>query len=247
MKANMNEIVGNRISVLRRLLPTCIVGFVFSTGLDAAEVSPAASTNDHLVPIIEYLGSAPLYRKLWKEKLFVTPGDVARYVQLPGAAGREVAVSIYRQSKGQDDLRSDYWATATQSSVPLWDCLPVAGAEKPIDPKTVQIRRWDAPLPESTALAIHTLWLAILSGTRPESEPDTIAVDSTTEIFCATDASGRVLEAQTPVSPKENTLALVKIGNLLVDYCSASAPERTRIAGEIDKEARNLLDRVSKH
>lgn len=243
----MNDLCGYRISVLNKLLPSCIVGFVFSSGLAAAELSPGPSTNDHLVPVIEYLGSAPLYRKLWKEKLFVTPGDVARYVQLPGAAGKEVAVSVYRQTKGKDDLPGDYWATVTQSSVPLWDCVPAAGVENPIDPKTVQIRRWDAPLPESTASAIHTLWLAMLSGTRPESEPDTIAVDSTTEIFFATDASGKVLEAQTPVSPKENTLALVKIGNLLVDYCSASAPERPRISREIDKEARLLLDRVSKH
>jgi hypothetical protein len=87
----------------------------------------------------------------------------------------------------------------------------------------------------------------MLSATGREPEPDTIAVDSSTEILFATNPKGKVLEAQTPVSPKEDTLALVKIGNLLIDYCSASVSERSKLSGQIEKAALDLLNRVSKH
>jgi hypothetical protein len=233
--------------LLKSFLGMCLIGMIFTALFGPARLVAAAQTNDHLVPVIRYLGSAALYRKLWEQKLFVTPGDIARYVQLPGAAGREVAVSLYKQSKRGDRLPGDYWATTTQPAVPLSECIPAAGVDKPIDAQIVEIRRWDAPLPESTALAIHKLWLAMLSGIGPEPEPDVIPVDSSTEIFFATDAKGRVLEAQTPVNPKEHTLGLVKIGNLLIDYCSASASARAKLASDIEKEALALLNRVSKN
>lgn len=233
--------------LLESLLSTSLMAFILFTVFGAARPVTAAQTNDHLVPVVKYLGSAPLYRKLWEQKLFITPGDIARYVQLPGATGREVAVSMYKQSKGKNGLAGDYWATATEPSVPLSECVPSAGVEKRIDPQSVEIRRWDAPLPESTAAAIHKLWLAMLSKTGPEPEPDAIPVDSTTEIFFATDAKGKVLEAQTPVSPKEDTVALVKIGNLLIDYCFASVQERDKLSSEIEREALALLNHIAKH
>ena len=232
--------------VIKRFLGPYVVGLLSLPGLSGPDLIAATAANDHLIPVVQYRGLAPLYRKLWKQKLLVTPGEVARYVQLPGSAGREVAVSVYKQRNRKHGLRGDYWATATQPLQKLSDCIPAAGVEKPIDPKTVEVRRWEAPLPESTGLAIHRVWLAMLSRVGPEPEPDTISVDSSTEIFFATDENGRVLEAQTPVSPKEDTLALVKIGNLLIDYCSASASERPKLAQNIETEAHNLLNRLSK-
>jgi hypothetical protein len=244
---NKGNKAASRKYVLTPLLGMCTIGILCVAELTPAALFGATSTNDHLVPVVQYLGLAPLYRKLWQQKLFVTPGEIARYVQLPGSAGKEVAVSVYKRRKREGGLPGDYWATATQPAVPLSDCVAAAGVDKQLDPKTVEVRRWDAPLPKSTALVIQKLWLAMLSATGPEPEPDVIAVDSSTEIFFATDTRGRVLEAQAPVSPKGDALALVKVGNLLIDYCSAPAPQRPKLAEEIEKEALNLLNRVSKH
>jgi hypothetical protein len=80
VKANRNNIGSHRTHLVRAWLGICVVSFLFTVGFGAAYLTAAAEAGDHLVPVVEYLGSAPLYRKLWQQKLFVTPGDIARYV-----------------------------------------------------------------------------------------------------------------------------------------------------------------------
>jgi hypothetical protein len=201
---------------VKRLFLTCIAAAIFSTALGAADLAPRGSADDHLVPVPQYLGNVPLYRKLWQEKLFVTPGDVGRFVQLPGSVGVEVAVSVYQDARKSNGLRGGYWVTMTQPSVPLSQCYPSAGNEKPIDPRTVRIRRCDAPLPASTALAAHRAWLKMLKASRPMSNERSLSVDSTTEIFSARKSGDKVLEAQSPPVPlnsrsKVNTLIRYRI------------------------------------
>jgi hypothetical protein len=182
-------------------------------------------------------GLGATYRKLYEQKLLVTSGDVARYVFLPGLKGEEKSVSVYRAASKKGGMPGDYWVTATKSSGTLWSCVPET--EDPVDDlRTIRIQRRDAPLPESTALAIHKLWLAKLAGTRPPPGNE-IQGDSDTMIFSATNSAGVVLRAEAHDLQKNN-LALIGPGETLVEYCTMSASVRTQVARKIEKWALRL-------
>ena len=145
-----------------------IVAAFFFIGLPREHAAPLG--NDHLVPLSEYdlakTGSGADYRKLWQRKLLVTPGNIARFAHIPGFAQPEAAVCVNKRTEQKDGIPGGYWVTLTEASKSLWDCIP-SGDEKftkrsVADPRTVNIRRCDAPLPDSTALIIHTLWLKML-------------------------------------------------------------------------------------
>ena len=235
-----------RTCVVNASLATSLVGLLFITRLGAAESTTAAPTNDHLVPVVEYLGNAPLYRKLWEQKLLVTPGDVARFVQLPGSAGVEIAVSVHRDTQKSGGLPGGYWVTMTQPSVPLSQCYPSVGNEKPIDSRIVHIRRCDAPLPASTAFVIQRAWLKTLKDSRPLPNSERwMSVDSTTEIFSAKSPDGKIMEAQAPPIPlnsRKKVNALIRIGFWLADYCELHASDRPRLARKIETAASRLAD-----
>ncbi len=86
-----------------RLRSIYIVAAVFYIGFSH---KPAASSgDDHLVPLSEYdlakTGSGTEYRKLWQQKLLVTPGNIARFAHVPGFAQPEAAVCVnQRADKG---------------------------------------------------------------------------------------------------------------------------------------------------
>jgi hypothetical protein len=209
----------------------------------------AATSEDHLEPVVEYLGAAPLYRKLWREKLLVTPGELARFVQLPGSRGVEVAVSMYKDDRKSGGLPGGYWLTMTEPSVTLSQCYPREDKSKYIDPRTIHIKRLDAPLPEATALAIRKLWLVMLNKARPGPDPETyITLDSTQQYFSAQMPDGKVFEAVTPsvpVGPNAKTDQLIRIGFLLLYYCEVRPPNRPQVARKIGAKAAALAKRVA--
>lgn len=63
-------------------------------------------------------GSLEAYRTFWQKKLLVTPGDVARFVWLPGLTGEESSMSIYRANKAGEP--NHYVVTGTYASKRLW-------------------------------------------------------------------------------------------------------------------------------
>jgi hypothetical protein len=203
-----------------------------------------APHEDHLVPVGEPLGLRAVYEQLWRQKLLVTPGEIARFVGLPGTIGLETTISVYRAPEKENSLAGNYWVTATQASQRLWNCVE-PGVEGKNDPDSIRVVRCDAPIPESTALALHTAWLAMLSRSRPQHKTNEIVVDSSREIFSAADSSGRVLEAQGSTAPKENTKALINMALSLLEYCGSSADGRTNIASTVEREAKDLLRRVT--
>ncbi len=211
-----------------------------------AAVAPcnAGSTGDHLVPVPEAYGSAAAYQKLWQAKLLVTPGDVARFVGLPGTVGEETAVSVYQKTNKTGAGTDDYWLTVTQASKRIWDAVPAPGVEKATDPQTIAIQRCDTPLPESTAVAIHKVWLRMLSRTKPERDLENTLVEGSREIFSATDSNGVIMRGQRSSDPKKDTLALVALATSLMEYCSAPVSERPEQARKIEKDASALLKRL---
>jgi|ERR1700674_654716 len=202
-----------------------------------------SSAKDHLVPVEKAVGSRAAYERLVEQKLLVTAGDVARFVGFPGTVGVETAVSIYRAPGKKDSLAGNYWITATQASERLWNCI-APDAERKSDPKTIQVVRCDAPIAESTALAAHNVWLAMLSRSRPGRNVNEIVVDSSREIFSATNSSGRMLQGESSTVPKENTKALLNIALSLLEYCGTPVDQRATVGRNIEKAASDLLKRV---
>ena len=229
------------------LVGTC---FICPRGIMGA----AGPARDHLIPLAEYdirrAGPGAEYRKLYEKKLFLTPGDIARYVHAPGFSEPEAVVSVYRRSDRESGASAGYWVTTTQASGSLWACVRTGDEKvtgrKPVDARTIRVQSWDAPLPETTGVAIQKLWLTMLQQIRANPDPDLIGIDSSTEIFSAKAADGRELQGQVPVGPKKNTVALLDIGNLLARYSKIPERQRPKIAREIERAAFDLLGRVTK-
>ena len=209
----------------------------------ALDCHASSLAKDYLVPVEKAVGSRAAYERLVEQKLLVTPGDVARFVGLPGTVGVETTVSLYRAPGKKDSLAGNYWITATQASEQLWNCI-APDAEKKIDPKTIRVVRCDAPIAESTALAARNVWLAMLSRSRSRRNVNEIVVDSSREIFSATNSRGRMLQGESSTGPKENTKALLNIALSLLEYCGTPVDQRATVGRNIEKAASNLLARV---
>jgi hypothetical protein len=208
-------------------------------------VSAGQSSEDHLVPIEKEYGSGAAYEKLWTKKLLVSPGEIARFVFLPGNIGEESAVSVYRKRKRE---KIEYWVTVTQPSARLWNCIPQAGGKSRIDPRTIAVDRCDLPLSDSTAVAIGKVWIAMLLQTRPAAKSESISVDSSREIFSAQDSTGRTMRAQGPnrMIPGGRTSLLMDLANSLIEYCNVPESRRADKARQIERDASVLLKAVSK-
>lgn len=203
------------------------------------ECRASAPNEDHLVPLKEAYGSSAAYQEAWQRQLLVTPGDVARFVSLPGTGDVETAVSIYRQPGTSNSLPGvDYWVTVTQASKSLWKAV-----ESKIDPATVHIQRCDVQISESTAQAVHEAWIAMLTQTKAR-QTSGISVDSSQEVFSAAKPDGVILEGESSSTPKQNTKALIDIALSFMEYCEAPVAKRVQIMSKIEKTVSNLLDRI---
>jgi hypothetical protein len=180
--------------------------------------------------------------RLLKKKLYVTDDDVARYVFLTNGNDGDRSVAVYRAAGKASPLQGSYWVTATEASTALDRCIPYEGQEEAsVDPKSVLVQRYDAPLPASTAQAVHELWLAMLERSQPESE---IQI-APTGVFSATNARGTRLRAATSwLGDNSISFAMMTMGWTLIEYPKKTAAERAKLASVIEKESKRLLDRV---
>ena len=223
------------------LITQMVVTLCFGITLDCC-ASPR--DEDHLVPIEKTIGLSATYEQLWRQKLLVTSGEIARFVGLPGTLGVETAISVYRDPGKKESLPGNYWVTATQASQRLWNCIQ-PGAKGQIDPNMIHIVRCDAPITESTALAVHKIWLTMLSQARPQRSSNRILVDSSREIFSAVDNEGKVWQAQNLNSPSENTKMLIDMALSLLEYCGTPEDRRPSLSRDIEKTASHMLARVA--
>jgi len=176
------------------------------------------------------------YRALYEKELFVTRGKLARFVQLPGPVNQpEISVALDQTPDG-----SGYTLTATKPTKILANLVP---REKNVHlpAELVPVSRKDAPIPKSTALAIHKLWITML---RDQAQPRFVKGEGTTEIFSAVGPDGKQLRTAVPPGAGKTTLELAKIGFLLFDYCYDPVSARVKNAREIEKKVSSLQRRV---
>ncbi len=204
--------------------------------------------DDHLVPVNESFkdseGKLAVYRRLTEGKLFVTSGNMARFLHLPGMGGVETAVSIYQDGDKKGGLAGGCWLTLTQASRLLWTFMWHATDESG-NLQSVEIERRDVPLPETTAEAVREAWLVMLMQSKEPSRHLT-TIDSSTEIYSAVNRSGRILSACSPPYASENTSALLDLTNKLIECCYLTATERSQKIRELETAARILSDKARK-
>ena len=209
--------------------------------LGVGVIAPAngdTRTFDHLVPVeAESDQLQKRYRAYWQRRILVTRGEVARFVSLPGLAGTETAISIYQVRR--TGASRQYAITATQAQESLWSYF-TPGTQKASRRDDVPIVRVDAAMPESLAKVVHEVWIAMLRRVKP-ADPHVISLDSTSELFSATDAYGRKLSGRIPAEFGPNTRRLFQITGLLQEYVDGRPEARPRVAKDIEREAATLL------
>jgi hypothetical protein len=214
---------------------------------------------DHLVPadiLFDAKDSVTTaYRHVIEKKLFVSFGEIARFIQIP-AAGVETVVSVYRG----DDNR--YWITGTQPSSMLWETVQHPGGLPAKSGRGIKITRCNAEIPPKLALSIQRVWLKMLADVRPEkTSPGSMRsarkvgnmdlrevervfyLDGTSEIFTAVDPKGRELRGQRPNDYQKggHVSALIRIGFLLVGYCDPPRQGRDVVASDLTRELNKFL------
>lgn len=234
MKVRRSNYIPWRQCACRQSYLGCVLSIAALLSNGSVTLLDAESVNDHLQPVIQSVGETSAYRDLTQKMLFTTPGAVARFIQLPGSQRSESAISIYRDSKKPGGLPGGFWLTKTEPSTPIFTGLGQSNA-------AVQIKRCDAPLPESTAKAIHELWIRMLKGTKALKDPERyLPIDSTTEIFSALDGTGKVLEGEAPqieLDEDGRVNSMLRIAFGLLDYCDLRPGDRLQFARKLQKRA----------
>ena len=227
---------------MKQCLHALAVGIFAVSGIR----SDANLSDDYLAPIdVRSQGRISAdYRKLYESKLFVTSGDVARYVHLGSLFGNEFAVSVYRDPRRSGGLPGGFWVTSTEASERLWKYVRKSDSARSQDARSVHVKRRAAPLPESTAHAVRAIWLAMLTSTRPP--PDNgVEGDTDQLLFSAVDATGTVLRGRAH-NLEGDGWALVGIAFDLYSFANMPESMRPKMARKIEKAALRLLRRASK-
>ena len=200
------------------------------------------STVDHLVPLQENHGLLLKYDRLSREKLLVTPGEMARFMSLPGSASVETSVSVYQAGGRTGSFAGDYWVTVTQATKSVWEAM-----QSDSDPGSLRVERLDAPLPEAVAQIVHKAWLSMLMQMqiKPVSTSEEVMVDSTQEIFSAAKVDGSIVEGQASAHPGPRSKALLGLAFYLIEYCEKPAALRQKVANNIENHAAKLIEHAN--
>jgi hypothetical protein len=168
----------------------------------------------------------------FERRLFVTPAEVARYVFLtnrPDDGDRSAAVYRARYEKGA--APDGYWITVT-----------VAEGTVRRNKPHVRVRRYDAPVPASTADVLHALWLAVLQ--RVPTDEEAIPCAPTAVLSTVTSRGARLKAVTTSLEQTPLSIGLLEVGESLIEYAQLPAQQRPQAARVIERECGRLLRRV---
>ncbi len=214
-----------------------------------SHASGAPSAEDHLIRVPKNNQMDDAYDRLWREKLFVTPGNISRFVALPGNVGTETVASVYRAPDKNGSLAGGYWLTVTQSSEALWNYFARPTPKGLGDPRSVKVVRIDAPLSQATALLIQRSWRIMLTQAKAERKVQGIPMDNSKELFSAEFGDGLTSVGTLPTVPKtlpRDTRTLLDIANYLVAYPDATIAGRATLNQKINIAAAALIKRRSR-
>jgi len=174
------------------------------------------------------------YYALLSRKLFVTPADIARVVNL-SSGDNEVVVAIHT------DPRQGTHITYTRPAKSLWDVGGDSQNHFVKDPR-VSITRRDAPLPRSLAIAVGGALKHLLSERRPPMRTEEVIVDGwLVEFSVPGRGQERIRGLLTNYARGRKGQSLQRLTHLLQRYPQVNASERTKIAEEISIEATKIM------
>lgn len=191
--------------------------------------------DDHLIPIGGRIELA--YERLLNQRLFVTPANYARILNLasPASVG-EFAISIYSKRKNADEV----WITTTRAERNLWYAEFGKDPDFPKKP-AVKVARCDALFPQSIAVAVSEAIERMLRQSRPFSKSGRIIVDATDVEYSVENQEGKRIRALlTPDSHGKRSDALRRLTQLLEEYCEGSPAGQAALEKKIEAEARRL-------
>lgn len=199
------------------------------------------NSEDHLVTAELLFSKDPVttaYRKVIEQTLYVTPGELARFIQLPGATNPETVVSVYKTS----GANPKYMVTCTQSSSSLWETVPHPGTSVRKNGPQIRVSRCDAEIPANLATSIHRIWFAMLTNVGPETvRHGQVYIDGTAEIFTAVEGN-RELHGSAPNKyPKNGRVSdLISVAFLLQAYCDPPPEGRDVVAAKLTQAVRKF-------
>ena len=195
---------------------------------------------DHLVPV--NFNADKDIRSTLHAKLALTPANYGRLIVEPPFDG-ESAVAVYSTKRGIG--QNKFHVTLVRAADNLSHAVLAAHIGRKLAP--IAIKRIDADVPESTAVAIGKVWKAMLSRVRNYNYRDEIRppLDYVEFEFSLDQPDGKTLYGEAPYrggKPADQPLTskLIELGQALVSYCEADAPKRLAMATRIEADANKL-------
>jgi hypothetical protein len=200
------------------------------SGVFARDARPASiAKSDHLIPVGEIIPAD--YYGLLQRKLFVSPADFARVVDLP-PFHQETVLAIYTvRSRSEEDVRITY----TRCNKVLWD-VGSDGQGHSIEDPAVSVKRIDAPFPKELALAVARAVERALRDLRPRPPPqpnDRVTVDGGFVEFSVSRGAQSTRGLLTSDARGKNAQRLHHLKDLLERYCRTSPVDRTSVGQQI--------------
>lgn len=225
-----------RLPVLFIAAGITLVSVIGSFAANAESVEYA--TEDHLVPRKPEIDGA--LRPILEKKLFLTAADCALLLIRP--AGRaEAAVAVY--SEKHKDAAPTFATTLTEANKSI-DVTMATEPGRVEELAKITVKRWDAPLPTSTALAIKSAWRAMLDRTKEPEAYARPALHREEFEFSTLVPGAKSLYGTLPNKGGKNVAAFVKLSRLLVRYCKAPSGKRSSIANQIERDAKRLVESI---
>ena len=222
------------MKLLRRLLYSfAVVGLC--SGAFGNVSGSESTTNDHLEPPDERF--EPMYRKLLARRLFITPANYVRVVDLPSPASvGESTVAIYSKPDKPDQV----FITCTRAARNLYYAAFSDDPNFPKDPP-MKIARFDAVFPKPVAKTIGEGVRRMLAETHPRTKGNLIILHGTEIEFSVEDRPGPTIRGLlTPYAKGKNATALRRLTHLLKLYCEAKPTSLPALARKIEAQASQL-------
>lgn len=215
------------------------IGSVLSTCSIRAEPVTYV-TEDHLFPWKPEFDGA--LRPLLKAKLFVTFADCGRMLDRPAENG-ESAVSVYApQNPASEEM---YSVTLTEAEKNI-DMVFNSSGGSTDEVNKIGVKRRDARIPKSSALALRAAWKAMLTRVeKPRFYARSTLHREELEFSLVEVNGGQALYGVLPDKGGKSIAALTRLGRLLAAYCKAPARERPKLAKEIEHTANRLVAQLN--
>ena len=224
-----------RVTKTKLFYLCCIVTCVTAPAL--AEERAGSEYNDHLVPIDGII--EPAYQTLLSQKLFITPANFVRMVILPSAASEgEIAIAIHSEpTKSEEKV----FVTCTKAKKNLWYAASDESGALSKNTSSIQIARYDVPIPKTVAMTIMKGIRRMLGQCKPLDKTNKTFVDETDiEVLLESSPSRYVKGLLTPHARGVSGTALRRITHLLEAYCGATPGNREQLLEKIEAKAKQL-------